>query len=77
MPVAIGIDFGTSNSAVGYFKDGLPYLVELEDAKQTVPSAIFYDTEEDDVLFGNEAIAFYMDGCEGRLLRSLKSILGS
>ena len=77
MSVAIGIDFGTSNSAVGFFKDGLPYLVELEDAKQTIPSAIFYDTEEDCVLFGNEAISFYMDGCEGRLLRSLKSILGS
>lgn len=75
--VAIGIDFGTSNSAVGIFKGGLPCLVALEDKKQTIPSAVFYDTEEDAVLFGNEAIAFYMDGCEGRLLRSLKSILGS
>jgi hypothetical chaperone protein len=75
--VAIGIDFGTSNSAVGIFKDGLPCLVALEDKKQTIPSAVFYDTGEDAVLFGNEAIAFYMDGCEGRLLRSLKSILGS
>jgi hypothetical chaperone protein len=75
--VALGIDFGTSNSAVGLLKDGLPCLVALEDGKQTIPSAIFYDTEEDAVLFGNAAIAFYMDGCEGRLLRSLKSILGS
>jgi len=77
MPVAIGIDFGTSNSAVGFFNEGVPCLVELEDKKQTIPSAIFYDTEEDSVLFGNEVISFYMDGCEGRLLRSLKSILGS
>ena len=77
MSVAIGIDFGTSNSSVGFHKDGLPYLVEIEDARQTIPSAIFYDTEEDAVLFGNEAISFYMGGCEGRLLRSLKSILGS
>ncbi|QAZ66982.1 heat-shock protein [Solidesulfovibrio carbinolicus] len=75
--VALGIDFGTSNSAVGLLKDGLSCLVALEDGKQTIPSAIFYDTEEDAVRFGNEAIAFYMDGCEGRLLRSLKSILGS
>ena len=75
--MAIGIDFGTSNSAVGFVKDGSPCLVELEDKSQTIPSAIFYDTEEDAVLFGNEAISFYMDGCEGRLLRSLKSILGS
>lgn len=77
MSVAIGIDFGTSNSAVGFVKDGLPCLVELEDARQTIPSAIFYDTEDDAMLFGNKAISFYMDGCEGRLLRSLKSILGS
>ena len=77
MSEAIGIDFGTSNSAVGFFKNGSPYLVGLEDKKQTIPSAIFYDTEKDAVLFGNEAISFYMGGCEGRLLRSLKSILGS
>lgn len=77
MSVAIGIDFGTSNSAVGYLRDRSPCLVELENRKQTIPSAIFYDTEENAVLFGNEAISFYMEGCEGRLLRSLKSILGS
>lgn len=77
MSVPIGIDFGTSNSAVGFFKENSPCLVELEDKRQTIPSAIFYDTEEDAILFGNEAISFYMDGCEGRLLRSLKSILGS
>ena len=77
MSAAIGIDFGTSNSAVGFLKDGNPCLVELENKKQTIPSAIFYDTEENSVHFGNEAISFYVDGCEGRLLRSLKSILGS
>ena len=77
MSVAIGIDFGTSNSAVGFVKNGSPCLVELEDARQTIPSAIFYDTEDDAMLFGNKAISFYMGGCEGRLLRSLKSILGS
>lgn len=77
MPGAIGIDFGTSNSAVGFLRDGSPQLVELENKRPTIPSAIFYDTEEDAVLFGNEAVAFYRDGCEGRLLRSLKSILGS
>lgn len=75
--MAIGIDFGTSNSAVGFLKNGSPCLVDLEDKKKTIPSAIFYDTEEDTVLFGNAAMLFYMDGCEGRLLRSLKSILGS
>jgi len=28
MPVAIGIDFGTSNSAVGFFNEGVPCLVD-------------------------------------------------
>ncbi|MHC1713743.1 MAG: Hsp70 family protein [Solidesulfovibrio sp.] len=77
MSAAIAIDFGTSNSAVGYLKNGAPCLVELEDKRMTIPSAVFYDTEENSVLVGNEAISFYVDGCEGRLLRSLKSILGS
>ena len=77
MSSALGIDFGTSNSAVGFVKNGIPCLVELEDKRQTIPSAIFYDTEENAVLFGNEAIEFYVSGCEGRFLRSLKSILGS
>ncbi|KHK03355.1 Hsp70 family protein [Desulfovibrio sp. TomC] len=77
MAAAIGIDFGTSNSSVGLLKNGLPCLVELEDNRQTIPSAIFYDTEENAVLFGNEAIALYVSSCEGRFLRSLKSILGS
>jgi hypothetical chaperone protein len=77
MSAAIAIDFGTSNSAVGFLKDGSPCLVELEDKRMTIPSAVFYDTEENSVRVGNEAISFYVDGCEGRLLRSLKSILGN
>jgi hypothetical chaperone protein len=77
MSAAIAIDFGTSNSAVGCLKNGSPCLVELENKRVTIPSAVFYDIEENAVLFGNEAISYYVDGCEGRLLRSLKSILGS
>lgn len=77
MSLAIAIDFGTSNSTAGFLKNGTPRLVELEDNKTAIPSAIFYDTEERRTLFGNEAISCYIDGYEGRLLRSLKSILGS
>ncbi|MDD3182664.1 MAG: Hsp70 family protein [Alphaproteobacteria bacterium] len=76
MSTIIAIDFGTSNSAVGFLKEGNPRLVELEDNKTSVPSAVFYDTAEEQTLFGNEAISYYIDGHEGRLLRSLKSILG-
>lgn len=75
--MAIGIDFGTSNSAVSYTRDGQTRLIELENEKSTIPTAVFYNTDEKEILFGNKAIADYVDGYEGRLLRSLKSVLGS
>jgi hypothetical chaperone protein len=74
---AIAIDFGTSNSAVGFLESGAPRLAKLEGDKTTIPSALFFDTGENHILFGREGIRAYVDGCEGRLLRSLKSILGS
>ncbi len=77
MSNAIGIDFGTSNSTVGTVDTGKPRLIALENGKPTIPSAVFYNTEDHQTLFGREAIQTYIDHCEGRLLRALKSILGS
>ncbi len=77
MPIALGIDFGTSNSTVGYSAVGQPELIPLEDGKLTIPSAIFYDNEKDAYLYGRAAIGAYTDRHNGRLLRALKSILGS
>jgi hypothetical chaperone protein len=72
-----GIDFGTSNSAVCVgFGDTLK-LVPIEGTSNTLPSAIFFNTELETVTFGREAIGQYLDGYEGRLMRALKSILGS
>ncbi len=42
-----------------------------------MPSAIFYDYEAHKARFGRDGIAHYIEGTEGRLLRSLKSVLGS
>lgn len=72
-----GIDFGTSNTSVGYLQDGEPVLVPFGEAGRTVPSAIFYSTESNLVSFGKQAVMHYTEEVEGRLLRSLKSILGS
>ena len=72
-----GIDFGTSNSSVGYLKNGAPTLLAFGDDGYSVPSAIFYSSETSDICFGKRAVAQYTDAVEGRLLRSLKSILGS
>ncbi|RUM98548.1 Hsp70 family protein [Pseudaminobacter arsenicus] len=76
-PISGGIDFGTSNSTVGIFRGGRPKLVALEGEQVTMPSAVFYNFEDNGTYFGRRAIADYTDHAEGRLLRALKSVLGS
>ncbi len=78
MPPAFGgIDFGTSNSTVGFMADGRPALVTLEADNVTLPSAVFFNFEDNRTYFGRKAIGDYTDHAEGRLLRALKSVLGS
>ncbi len=72
-----GLDFGTSNSTLGLSLEGRQVLCPLEGTAVTLPSAVFFDYEEHGVKYGREAIGAYVDGIEGRLLRSLKSVLGS
>ncbi|QDQ27290.1 Hsp70 family protein [Chitinimonas arctica] len=74
---ACGIDFGTSNSTAGWLAPGRQTLLGLEDGKLTLPSVVFFNAEEDSVAFGRQGLAEYLDGYEGRLMRSLKSLLGS
>jgi hypothetical chaperone protein len=73
-----GLDFGTSNSTLGIASGGKARLLPLEGEDLAVPSAIFFGTElENEFLIGRAAIAAYVDGSPGRLMRSLKSILGT
>ncbi|MFK8076454.1 MAG: Hsp70 family protein [Granulosicoccus sp.] len=72
-----GIDFGTSNSSVGCFEHGQAKLIRFGDDGIAVPSAIFYPTDSTITAFGKQAVLQYRSGEEGRLLRSLKSVLGS
>ena len=74
---ACGIDFGTSNSTVGWVRPGATTLLALEDGKPTLPSAIFFNADEETTAFGRAALAEYLEGYEGRLMRALKSLLGS
>ena len=83
-PGFAAIDFGTSNSAVALPRaDGGVRLVELEPGFQTMPTAVFYRADtppqqlEADRLYGRAAVAAYVDGVDGRLMRSMKSILGA
>jgi len=77
------IDFGTSNSAIAVpDAAGGMRLVELEPGHVTMPTAVFYFVEGAELdgpprAFGRAAIAAYVDGLDGRLMRSMKSILGS
>jgi hypothetical chaperone protein len=76
--IACGLDFGTSNSAIGVARDNAAALAPLEAGNTLIPSAVFFDYEtKGRVLFGTDAIAAYVGQTEGRLMRALKSILGS
>ncbi|WER49227.1 Hsp70 family protein [Cupriavidus sp. WKF15] len=78
MSNACGLDFGTSNSTVGWTRPGhLAALLPLEDGKLTLPSVIFFHAEDPLVSYGRAALEDYLAGYEGRLMRSLKSLLGT
>jgi hypothetical chaperone protein len=73
-----GLDFGTSNTTLGMAGGTAPaQLIPLEDGRPTIPSTLFFDFETDEVLLGRAATAAYISGLDGRMMRSLKSILGS
>ena len=76
--LSIGIDFGTSNSAVSCaIGNGPARLLPIEGDATTLPTALFFNAEDRTTHFGRDAMAHYLAGTEGRLMRSLKSLLGS
>ena len=74
----LGIDFGTSNSAMAVRQGaGAARMIALEGAAHTLPTALFFNAEDHHTHFGRDAVGQYLAGTEGRLMRSLKSLLGS
>ena len=71
-----GLDFGTSNTTLGTIEGDAPVLAALEIGETAIPSAIFYEVDGA-VLIGRKAVAAYVEGAPGRLMRSLKSVLGT
>lgn len=71
-----GMDFGTSNSTVACAVGHGPALIPVEGDKTTIPSSIFFDFEEGGISFGRKALQSYVEGYDGRLMRSLKTVLG-
>ncbi len=53
---ACGIDFGTSNSTVGWLRPGMETLIALEDDKITLPSVVFFNMEERRPVYGRLAL---------------------
>jgi hypothetical chaperone protein len=71
-----GLDFGTSNTTLGIADDMGARLVALEGDRVTIPSTLFFSFESDETLYGRAATAAYIGGTDGRMMRSLKSVLG-
>jgi hypothetical chaperone protein len=72
------MDFGTSNSTFAVARGNTPArLLPLEEGRPTIPSAIFFSFETDSVYFGRQAVNEYVAGGDGRLMRSIKSVLGT
>ncbi len=75
---ACGMDFGTSNSTLAISTGNQPpRLVPLESGQPTIPTALFYSFDTDETRFGRDAMRTYVEGADGRLLRAIKSVLGT
>ncbi len=72
----LGIDFGTTNSAVAVVQsDGRPKILELAPGER-VQRTVIYGSPDGRVSYGNAAFRSYVDNdLEGRFLRSIKAFL--
>lgn len=77
MTFACGIDFGTSNSAVGVCGATGPHLLPIQRGATSVPTALFFSFDDDLTTFGQEALERHFAREPGRYLRALKSVLGT
>lgn len=82
MATSIGIDFGTSNSAIAVAgDDGSVKLARFTHAisgtsTETTPTVLFFPSYEQETHFGHGAVARYLfTGLEGRFVQSMKTFL--
>ena len=55
MGLKVGIDLGTTNSAIAYVKDGKPVIIENKEGDRTTPSAVFEKDEKSGMVVGKQA----------------------
>lgn len=77
MTTVCGLDFGTSNSTIGINQGRQAHLIPFENSEFRLRSSIFYHTERHELIFGENGVTQYLKGEPGRLMMSLKSLLGS
>lgn len=80
VPVFLGIDFGTSNSAASINLEGGVRLIDVDpynsSNSKVLISVIYYDDEERRFFVGQEAIDMYIENdAWGRYIQSVKSFL--
>ena len=75
--LGLGVDFGTSNTAAGYLRDGRPHLIQFAPGQNTIPTTFFFDYDARRMLIGEAANQALLAGAEGRFMRALKRILGT
>lgn len=74
---ALGVDFGTSNSAAGFSHNGKPRLIEMAPGQTSLPTTFFFDYETRETLIGEPANKALLAGIDGRFMRALKRVLGT
>lgn len=73
--IIIGIDLGTTHSAVGVVESGFPLLLANEDQQRIIPSAVYYNGEQVEV--GKKALAQQKKQAKaGKLVTSVKRLMG-
>ncbi|EAQ04425.1 Molecular chaperone, DnaK [Pseudooceanicola batsensis HTCC2597] len=73
----LGIDFGTSNSAVAVATQGEVRRIPIERGAETLPTAVFFPEDGSDMRIGRSAADALIEGEDGRYMRALKSVLGT
>ncbi len=82
LPV-LGIDFGTSNSAAALVDDaGQLHVIPLDGNNPSMPTALFFASDDGHIAYGSTALRNYLSAAQegtpgGRLMRAIKSLLGS
>lgn len=73
-----GIDFGTTNSSAAISDGKTVRMVDVENGKDTIPTALFFPEKSNQVYYGRDAQNEYTNGDKpGRFMRSMKRVLGT